>query len=153
MRAKIAKQLIAGIGISAITLFGTAVIARADPPPDKKQHEKHAQPAQTKPKAQPQAQRPAEQAQHQPPQKQPPHPQQHAAQPVERAKPARASREQPKEIRGGAPQKQQVRAVPRPIPPPPARNWFNRRFGRSLNCCWKCYGRCCRRRRRLRPCI
>ena len=42
MRARIAKQLIAGIGISAITLCGTAVIARADPPPDKKQHEKHA---------------------------------------------------------------------------------------------------------------
>jgi len=156
MRARIAKQLIAAIGISAITLCGTAVIARADPPPDKKQHEKHAQakPAPAKPKAQPQAQRPAEQAQRQPPQKQAPahpqppqqarreavprpqppqqvrkdearqqspHPQQHAAQPVERAKPARASREQPKEIRGGAPQRQEVRAVPRPIPPPPAR--------------------------------
>ena len=68
MRVRIAKQLIAGIGISAITLCGTTVIARADPPPDKKQHEKHAQakpaqakPAQAKPKAQPQAQRPAEQ--------------------------------------------------------------------------------------------
>ena len=124
MRARIAKQLIAGIGISAITLFGNAVIARADPPPDKKQHEKHAQakPVQAKPKAQPQAQRPAEQAQRQPPQKQaPPHPQQHAAPPVEHGKPARASREQPKEIRGGVPQRQEVRAVPRPIPPPPAR--------------------------------
>jgi hypothetical protein len=97
MRAKIAKQLIAGIGISAITLCGTAVIARADPPPDKKQHEKHGQakPAQAKPKppqpqghqapprapqhrapqAQQHAQRPAQQAHRQTPQQAPPRPQ------------------------------------------------------------------------------
>ena len=182
MRARIAKQLIAGIGISAITLFGTAVIARADPPPDKKQHEKHAQakPAQAQPKppqpqghqapqhpaapqhrsaqhpapqAQQHAQRPAEQAHRQPPpqaaprpqppqqarreatphpqpaqqvrkeeaHQQAPHPQPHAAPPVERAQAARATRQQPQEIRGGGPKKQEVRAVPRPIPPPPAR--------------------------------
>jgi hypothetical protein len=175
MRAKIAKQLIVGFGITAMTLSGTAVIARADPPPDKKQqHEKHAQPkpaqAQAKPpqpqghQAQPRAPQPAPQAQQhaqrpaepahrqappqalprpQPPQQarreaaphspppqqvrqdqagqQPPHPQQHAAPPAERAQPARASRQQPQEIRGSAPQTQVVRAAPRPIPPPPAR--------------------------------
>jgi chemotaxis protein histidine kinase CheA len=162
MRARIAKQLIAGIGISAITLCGSAVIARADPPPDKKQHEKQAQakPAQAKPaqaqakpsqpqghqaaqrapehpapQAQQHAQRPAQQARgeatpHSEPaqqvrkdeaRQQPPRPQQHAAPAAERAQPARASREQPKEIRGGAPQRQEVRAVPQPIPPPPAR--------------------------------
>ena len=175
MRARIAKQLIAGIGISAITLCGSAVVARADPPPDKKQHEKHAQakPAQAQPKppqpqghqppprapqhpapqAQQHAQRPAEQAHRQPPpqapprpqpaqqarheatphsqpaqqarkdepRQQPPHPQQHAARPAEHAQPVRETRQQPQEFRGGGPKKQEVRAVPRPIPPPPAR--------------------------------
>ena len=163
MRARIAKQLIAGIGISAITLCGTAVIARADPPPAKKQHEKHApakpaqaQPAQAKPahaqakppqpqghqeqarapqqhpapQAQQPVQRPAEQAHHQP-QQQPaaPHaqPQEARREATPHPKPAQQvrkekeeARQQPQQIHGGA-QKQEVRAVPRPIPAPPER--------------------------------
>ena len=95
MRARIAKQLIAGIGISAITLFGSAVIARADPPPDKKQHEKHAQakpvqakPAQAKP-AHEQAKPPqpqGHQAQSNAPQHPAPQAQQHAQRPAEQAR-------------------------------------------------------------------
>jgi len=142
MRVTIAKKLIAAIGISAITVCGAAVTASADPPRDKKP-EKHAQakPAHAQPRTpQPHAQPPAEQARRQPskrqapPDPQPqqqarhdqarpkaPQPQQHAAAPADRAQPARASRPQPQEFPGRAPQRQDVRAVPRPVSPPPAR--------------------------------
>jgi hypothetical protein len=52
MRLRIARRLIAAIGITAITLGGNTAIAGANPPPDKKQHQRHDQPK-AKPEQQP----------------------------------------------------------------------------------------------------